>query len=278
MNYISGKISRNGPFRASKRILFSSLDGMGIVLFENPNTSIGRSFERFPILCFFIHRFCLGRKRIQSFLIPIPQAVYNHRMSSVKKPTHRIRWFSIFLSLASALALAYLLWPIPPQQTFFTVESNQLQRAYRLEVQYPAWAVEGEPSQITARLSALNPDVAEVPATMGAMQLISEGLNFDPEGVISSPFPKSKTVSYSWTTTPARAGEMRFTLFYSRQSLDAASKTLVEQPVWAKSFPLTVRAGLGNWKNPTVFFAGCGLFLGILLLLFSGMPRRRGTT
>jgi hypothetical protein len=121
----------------------------------------------------------------------------------------------------------------------------------------------------------VDPSVAETGISMGAMQLLSNDFSFDPDGIISSPFPAQKTVSNIWKTTPARAGEQNFTLLFSRQTLDAAAKKLVETPLWAKSMPVTVRAGLGEWKNPSLFFSACGLCLGVLLLLISGLPPRK---
>jgi hypothetical protein len=196
-------------------------------------------------------------------------------MSSTQKPSHRLRWFSIALMVATLLLLAIILWPIPHQSALFTVQSGQLQRTYHLEVQYPAWGVVGDPFQITARLSSVNPEVAEVPSSMGAMQVLSNDLLFDPDGIVSSPFPTTKIVSFNWTSTPQQSGVFHFSLFYSRQSMDAALKSIVEKPVWAKSFPLTVRSGLGAWKNPILFFTGCGVCLGFLLLLISGLPPRK---
>jgi hypothetical protein len=200
---------------------------------------------------------------------------YNPAMPSNKQRPRPIRYVGAVLAILCIFPLAIILWPIPTHTESFTVTSDQFHRTYLLSVEYPSAAVVGEVFTFVAHLSAVNPEVAEVSDSMSAMQLNANALSFKPEGVISAAFPGSKSVTFTWQSLPQLAGDSSLTLFLARQSLSLDTGKLVEQPAWAKVFPLSVRAGFGAWKNPLLFFAGCGLVFGILLILISGIPPRR---
>jgi hypothetical protein len=196
-------------------------------------------------------------------------------MSIASQRPRTLRFFGILLTALCIVPLAIILWPIPIHDETFTITSDQLRRTYRLEVEFPAATVVGDGYIVIARLTAVNPEVPEAPSTMGAMQLSSDSMTFDPAGVSSAPFPETKTVTFKWQTVPQRTGDSTMTLFFSRQSRNAATGNLDEQPAWAKSFPVEMRSGFGTWKKPILFFAGCGMVFGILLVLISGIPPRR---
>jgi hypothetical protein len=200
---------------------------------------------------------------------------YNPAMASSQTRPLRLWWSGAALIAVSFLLLLVQVWPIPMQDESFIVQSTQLQRTYRLDMQYPSRAVAGDPFPVVVKLSSAGPEIAELPSAMGAMQLASDSLAFDPDGVISAPFPTSKTITFSWQTVPRQTGDIKMTLFFSRQSLDPAAGKLVEQPAWAKTFPVSVQPGLGAWKNPALFFSACGILLGFLMMLISTLPPRR---
>jgi hypothetical protein len=196
-------------------------------------------------------------------------------MSATRSSPLPKRYVGITLAILCAIPLAILLWPIPLHSESFTVSSAPLQRTYLLTVEYPSAATVGEKFAFVVHLSAVNSEIAEAPASMGAMQLNSNSLAFDPAGVVSAPFPSTKPVTYTWQSIPSQSGDAALTLFFSKQSIKDSTGKLEEQPAWAKSFDVSVRPGIGAWKNPALFFSGCGLVFGLLLFLISHIPPRR---
>jgi hypothetical protein len=178
---------------------------------------------------------------------------------------------------ASVLTAGFALWPTIYRTEVFSVRSDLLPREYQMEVQYPALGPSGDTVTLTVSLkpvdssSAPNPSPSAIGALVGEVQ--SSTMIVDPSGQISTAMPAGKTLHLSWRAQSQTTGDQELNLFLFKEGAEQANGVYLQQPIWARSFPLKTFTGPGGMRIPILYISSFGILFGLGFLLMNLAPR-----
>ena len=194
-----------------------------------------------------------------------------------RRSRKRNRMIGAILFGVSVLAAGFALWPTIYRKEVFSLRSDYLLQEYQMEVQYPAFGPSGDTVTLTVSLkpvgsaSPSNPSQAAIGALVAEVQ--SPTVIVDPSGQISTAMPAGKTLHLSWKAQSQTAGDQKLNLFLFKEGAAQSDGVFLQQPIWARSFPLKTFAGPGGLRIPILYIASFGILFGLGLLLMNSLPR-----
>lgn len=178
----------------------------------------------------------------------------------------RNRIIGAILFTVSLLFAGFALWPTIYRTETFPLRSDLLPQEYQLEVQYPALGPSGDLVTLKVTLKpagaapASSPNPGFSPALAAEVQ--SPTVAVDPSGQILTALTAGKTLHLSWSARSQTPGEGHINLFLFREGAEQANGVFLQQPLWARSLPLTPSPDRGGCGCPSFTYPPSGSFSG----------------